>query len=693
MIEITQSQRSTTLLKRGSKAIALLVILLGCFVLVGWMFEIEAIKGGFLGNAAAMKVNTAIGFILSGSSLWLLQTQPGTLWSRFAAQAIAIIVALIGLLTSTQYLFGWDLGIDQLVFHDTSPSAGKFPPGRMGFNTSASFAFMGGALWSSRQQCHSYRVAQILTLFVGIVAFQTLVGYAYQVPLFQGLTTYTPQMPLPTALTFIMLCGAVLSENPEQGVMRFFASTNPNYIITRRLILAAISIPLILGWVILTAQRSGYLDAEFALTLLIIQIIIAFAILILLNIVVVERMSTKQQAALRESDERLSLALDAAKLGSWDWNLVCGTVTWSAQHERLFGMACGSFNGTYQGFLDRIYPGDREGVIETIERVWVNQEEYSQEFRILLADKSIRWIATKGQFVYDENGRAIRMTGVCMDITATKQLQQEEKQLLELEQAARAKSETANRMKDEFLCILSHELRTPLNSILGWSKLLRTRSLEPTKVTYGLETIERNAKAQFQIVDDLLDVSRIIQAKLLLDIHEINLISVIDAAIATMHPASVAKNIKIETVYSPCVSTIMADFTRLQQVVWNLLSNAIKFTPSGGYVKVSLEQVGSSVHIYISDTGKGISAQFIPYVFDRFSQEDRSLTRAYGGLGLGLAIVRSLVELHGGTVDVKSAGEGLGARFLVKLPIKPAVEITKNIELQSDSDSDDCLRC
>jgi PAS domain S-box-containing protein len=670
MIEINQSQRSTTLLKISSKAIALLVIIVGCLVLAGWIFEIEAIKGDFLGNMTAMKVNTAIAFILSGLSLWLLQTPLGTFWSRFAAQAIALVVALIGLLTSTQYLFGWDLGIDQLVFHDTSPSVEKFPPGRMGFNTSASFALIGGALWSYRLQCHSYRAAQILALFAGIVAFQTLVGYAYHVPLFQGLTAYTPQMPLSTALTFIILCGGVLSQNPEQGIMRFFASTNPSHIITRRLLLAAISVPLILGWVILEGQRRGYLDAEFAITLLIIQIIIAFAILILLNVLLVERMSTEQQTALRESNERLSLALDAAKLGSWDWNLLSGTVTWSAEHERLFGMAPGSFNGTYQGFLDCIYPSDRESVIEKIERVQANQEEYSQEFRILLADKSIRWIATRGQFFYDENGRAIRMSGVCMDITASKQLEQEQKQLLELEQVAHAKSETANRMKDEFLSILSHELRTPLNSILGWSKLLRTRSFEPTKVTYGLETIERNAKAQLQIIDDLLDVSRIIQAKLLLDISEINLISVIDAAIATMHPAAVAKNIKIETVYSPCVSPIMADFNRLQQVVWNLLSNAIKFTPSGGYVKVSLEQVGKSVHIYISDTGKGISPQFIPYVFDRFSQEDRSLTRAYGGLGLGLAIVRSLVELHGGTVDVKSAGEGLGARFLVKLPIR-----------------------
>jgi PAS domain S-box-containing protein len=670
MIEINQSQRSTTLLKISSKAIALLVIIVGCLVLAGWIFEIEAIKGGFLGNMTAMKVNTAIAFILSGLSLWLLQTQLGTFWSRFAAQAIALVVALIGLLTSTQYLFGWDLGIDQLVFHDTSPSVEKFPPGRMGFNTSASFALMGSALWSYRLKCHSYRAAQILALFAGVVAFQTLVGYAYHVPLFQGLTEYTPEMPLSTAVTFIILCGGVLSQNPQQGVMRFFASTNPSHIITRRLLLTAISVPLILGWVILEGQRRGYLDAEFAITLLIIQIIIAFAILILLNVLLVERMSTEQQTALRESNERLSLALDAAKLGSWDWNLLSGTVTWSAQHERLFGKAPGSFNVTYQGFLDCIYPSDRESVIEKIERVRANQEEYSQEFRILLADKSIRWIATKGQFFYDENGRAIRMSGVCMDITASKQLEQEQKQLLELEQVARAKSETANRMKDEFLSILSHELRTPLNSILGWSKLLRTRSFKPAKVTYGLETIERNAKAQLQIIDDLLDVSRIIQAKLLLDISEINLISVIDAAIATMHPAAVAKNIKIETVYSPCVSPIMGDFNRLQQVVWNLLSNAIKFTPSGGYVKVSLEQVGKSVHIYISDTGKGISPQFLPYVFDRFSQEDRSLTRAYGGLGLGLAIVRSLVELHGGTVDVKSPGEGLGSRFLVKLPIR-----------------------
>ncbi|MEH2162186.1 MAG: AAA family ATPase [Nostoc sp.] len=240
--------------------------------------------------------------------------------------------------------------------------------------------------------------------------------------------------------------------------------------------------------------------------------------------------------------------------------------------------------------------------------------------------------------------------------------------LYEAEQTARNAAESANRIKDEFLAVLSHELRTPLNPILGWAKLMRSRKLDQATSDRALETIERNAKLQTQLIEDLLDVSRILQGKLNLNFGRINLISVIEAAIETVRLSAQAKSIEIQTILESGVGLVLGDANRLQQVIWNILSNAIKFTPSEGQVKIKLEQVGSQVQICVTDTGKGIAPEFLPYVFDYFRQADGATTRKFGGLGLGLAIVRHLVELHGGTVQAESLGEEQGATFTVKLP-------------------------
>ena len=241
--------------------------------------------------------------------------------------------------------------------------------------------------------------------------------------------------------------------------------------------------------------------------------------------------------------------------------------------------------------------------------------------------------------------------------------------LYESERQARAQSEAANRIKDEFLAVLSHELRTPLNPILGWTRLLRRGTLDSGKTAVALETIERNAELQVQLIEDLLDISRILQGKLSLNPTPINLKTILKAGIETVHLAAEAKNIQIETQLEPYVGDVLGDATRLQQVVWNLLTNAIKFTPTGGRVEVELKTIDSCAQIQVRDTGKGIKPEFIPYVFDTFRQADSSITRSFGGLGLGLAIVRHIVELHGGTVKAESFGEGQGATFTVTLPL------------------------
>lgn len=269
------------------------------------------------------------------------------------------------------------------------------------------------------------------------------------------------------------------------------------------------------------------------------------------------------------------------------------------------------------------------------------------------------------------------------DVAEHRQAEKELSQALAREHAARAEAETANRMKDEFLATLSHELRTPLTAMLGWARLLRSGELDTDTAARAVETIESNARLQAQLIEDLLDVSRIILGKLPLGVRPVELALVTEAALDAVRPAAAAKSIRLVRILDPATGLVSGDPDRLQQVVWNLLSNAVKFTPAKGQVEIRLERVGRFAQITVNDTGKGISTEFLPFVFDRFRQADSSSTRAHGGLGLGLALVRHLVELHGGSVHAASAGEGKGATFSVQLPRLSNENVAESLGLRS----------
>ncbi|MBG1258036.1 PAS domain S-box protein [Nostoc commune] len=657
------------------------------------------------------------------------------------------------------------------------------------------------------------------------------------------------------------------------------------------------------------------------------------------------------EASLRESEERLRLALEVSQMGLWDWDIITNKVIWSENYELLFGVLPGSFDSPYETFQKCVYPEDRQSVMQGIAHALEQKSDYNDEFRILRSDQSVHWISAKGKFIYDDRAQAVRMIGVCMettvckqaeestrelttqvqeqanilnailtasvdhiyifngrgcyqyvsldaatilgfkpqdlvgktlqdlnvpadlieqvdnqrkavmktgqpikdeceylttdglhyyeyiltplrnsnqkiegvitvsrditehkraekilresearfrrlfesnligvafwnvdgfiidandaflqsagytrdefatlgkinwreltpieykdlderallevqttgvsriyekeylqrdgkrvpivlgvallndskdngvafvlDITARKSVEKECDRLLEREMKARKEAEIANTIKDEFLAVLSHELRTPLNSVLGWSKMLRTRNFDERTTKHALETIERNAKLQTQLIEDLLDVSRILRGKLNLNTCPVNLVMVVEAALETVQLAAQAKLIQIQTIFDPTLGQVMGDPNRLGQIVWNLLSNAVKFTPAGGQVEIRLMEVGDQAQIQVSDTGKGISPEFLPYVFDYFRQADSTTTRTFGGLGLGLAIVRKVIEMHGGNVQAESPGEGSGTTFTVELPLLVRSEQVTREENQSlDSHADSSL--
>ncbi|HZI48355.1 MAG TPA: PAS domain S-box protein, partial [Pyrinomonadaceae bacterium] len=271
--------------------------------------------------------------------------------------------------------------------------------------------------------------------------------------------------------------------------------------------------------------------------------------------------------------------------------------------------------------------------------------------------------------IQDATGKIVGASKIARDITQQKKAQNEIARLLTAERAARQEAEVASRTKDEFLATLSHELRTPLTAMLGWLTILRSHKLDQKTTQHAIETIERNAKAQAQLIEDLVDVSRIVGGKLNLEVGPTELYPVIDAAVEVVRPAADAKHISIKLNYDPTVGPVSGDSVRLQQIVWNLLSNAVKFTPSGGSVFIDYRRQGAFAEVVVRDTGIGIAPDFLPHVFERFRQAESAATRSHRGMGLGLAIVRHLVELHGGTVSVESAGENQGSIFTIHLPL------------------------
>ena len=392
---------------------------------------------------------------------------------------------------------------------------------------------------------------------------------------------------------------------------------------------------------------------------------------------------TKQaQDALHKSEERLRLLVEKVKDYAIFMLDTDGCVaSWNIGAESVLGYQEAEVIG--QPF-SRFFPPEviERGVPEQELRTAVAEGQAENECWHIRKDGIRFWATDVTTALRDDTGLLRGFSKVMRDITERKRVEEERAQLLVREQAARAEAELANRTKDEFLSIVSHELRTPLAAILLWAELLRAGNLDKATTAQAFEIIQRNAKLQSQMIEDLLDISRIITGNLRLSLQLVELVPVIQAAVDTVRLAAEAKGIQIQTLLNAEVEQVWGDAPRLQQVVSNLLDNAIKFTPNGGRVEVRLERRDSQAWIIVSDTGKGISSEFLPYVFDRFRQANSTSTRSGGGLGLGLAIVRHLVELHGGTVNASSLGEGRGATFTVTLPL--AAIFRKTIDEEQD---------
>jgi PAS domain S-box-containing protein len=383
------------------------------------------------------------------------------------------------------------------------------------------------------------------------------------------------------------------------------------------------------------------------------------------------------EESLRQSEERFRLLVEGVSDYAIFMLDVNGVVaSWNAGAQRIKGYASDEIIGRH---FSTFYPDDARqiGWPEHELQVAAETGRFFDEGWRIRKDGTSFWAAVTITALRDSHGRLIGFAKLTRDLTGQKRAEaleiagQQREEILEAERSARMEAQRATRIKDEFLATLSHELRTPLSSILGWTQVLKLKAdvLKPAELKRAVEVIDRNARAQVRLIEDLLDLNRIMTGKVRLDVKQVSLVEIVRSVIESAEPGAKAKDIRLEARLDSDTPLVPGDSDRLQQVVWNLLSNAIKFTAKGGRVEVLLQRVGANIVLTVSDTGIGIPETFLPRVFDRFSQNDASTTRSFGGLGLGLAISKQLVELHGGTIRASSPGEGRGATFFVELPL------------------------
>jgi len=383
------------------------------------------------------------------------------------------------------------------------------------------------------------------------------------------------------------------------------------------------------------------------------------------------------EESLRQSEERFRLLVEGVSEYAIFMLDVNGFVaSWNAGAQRIKGYAANEIIGRH---FSTFYPPDarQSGWTEHELQVAAETGRFVDEGWRIRKDGTSFWAAVTITALRDPHGRLLGFAKLTRDLTGQKRAEaleiagQEREQILEAERSARIEAQRATLIKDEFLATLSHELRTPLSSILGWTQILKRKAdaITPADLKRGIEVIDRNARAQVRLIDDLLDLNRIMAGKVRLDLKQASLLDIVQTVVESAEPAARAKGIHLEVRLDPDMPSLAADAGRLQQIVWNLLSNAIKFTANDGHVDVVLQRAGPYAVLRVSDTGIGIAASFLPRVFDRFAQSDASTTRRFGGLGLGLAISKQLVELHGGTIRASSPGEGQGATFFVELPL------------------------
>ncbi|HYV50439.1 MAG TPA: ATP-binding protein [Dongiaceae bacterium] len=721
MVEANMSSRSTSAdrLPAVATTLQLYIILGGILSLLGWILNFPRLTD-WNGNGISIQPNSCVAVLLAGVGLTFL-----TLGVRQAVRVTGALLLAIGATALFEILAGVNLGIDTLLLFERNwGRTGIISPGRMGPAGALSWTLLGLAfLFASLSPPSTRRrYAPMLAQVTASIALLGLIGYLY------GATTlydrpHTTIIALQTA-TFIFAASiGVLINVPEYGLVSILRDPHAGGLFARRILPAIILVPILLGFFRLVGERAGLYDTAFGSAIRTVAEIILFMVLLwrisyALSSYAKHRIEAAE--ALKASRKELETELaDSRRLQLLSTELIVEKDP-NRLYESIVDAAVHIMRSDFAS-LQMLYPEEGKlrllmhrgfspeaaqfwewveaesgcscGIaLKTKERFIISDIEHSEagsDHKSVYLDTGIRavqstplvsrsgeivgMISTHWRTPHEPLERELRLLDIlarqAADLIERNRAEHEREELLQKERMARESAEHAARLKDDFLATLSHELRTPLHAVIGWAQILKKDLLEPDKARMAAEVIERNARLQAQLITDLLDISRIVSGNMRLDLQSVDLSGVVQAAIDSIMPAAEAKRVHIVTWIAPPKEPILGDPARLQQVVWNLLSNAVKFTPTDGTVRVALEPTNSHAEIRVEDTGEGIAPEFLPQLFKRFRQADPSPSRSHGGLGIGLAIVKQLVELHGGHIRADSKGLGKGATFTIELPV------------------------
>ena len=709
-----------------SIGLSLLAFCIGAAGLLGWILDNEFLKR-IHPSLVTMKANTGICLMLSAISLFLVQDQDALNTKRSISRLLAAMVVTVGLVTLSEHLFGWNVGLDQLLFHESRVEAGLSFPGRMGVAASVNFSFIGSALLLLDARTRRwFRLANIAVLFVIAITLLVFLYYFYGIEQREPFANYFT-IALHTVVAFLALAAAILLARPDRGIITALLGNSPGAVVARRM-WPMLLIVILLGWLRITLRNAGWSSPGFTSAVFVMAMLVLLSSLIWWTAVSLNRTDRERSLAegrldvlarvselirTRHDPYELSYAV-AETVGRHlrvrrclfnetdverDLEIVHCDYCDGAEsvagehriseyssittHDMQLGMTvvnCDSktdprtaadYRRSYEQTGERAYvavPLLREG--NWVASLWASD------------DQPRRW--TKEEV-------SLLQTAAERTWTAIEKLhaEAERERLLYSEQEARDAAEKANQLKDEFLATLSHELRNPLNVILGYSELLlRMPEIEgsPRLIKMG-EALRRNAQSQSQLINDLLDLSRLQRGKISLNAETVSLAAIIDNAVETVRTDAATKEIDIRLHTGDQLLLVEGDRLRLQQIAWNVLNNAVKFTPAGGSIEIDLSHDGDSAVLSVTDTGQGIDPSFLPYVFEMFRQADGSNRRRHGGLGIGLALVRQLVQLHGGTISAESGGPNQGSRFTIRLPLlretaSPVVVTAGSVDLE-----------
>ena len=713
-------QRQLARCKSLSLVFTLLTFSIGFVALLGWIFNVEILKRVHPA-LVTMKANTAVCLMLIAVSVLLVRDSSTSTIKRRIAQVCAAIVAIVGLTTLSQHLFSWDLGIDQLLFKESWQEAGQSFPGRMGVAASLNFFFLGVAMsFIDARSRRWFRLSNISVLIVGAITLLVFLNYFYGIEQSERLGLYFT-IALHTVVAFLSICAAILLSRPERGVVSTLLGHSPGTVVARRMWPALLLI-ILLGWIRTIGRNEGWFGKGFGTALFVLAILLLFTALIWWTAGSLNRTDRERRLAdlaMRQSEARLTVLVRVSEL----------IRTLHDPNELSYAVA--KTVGTHLNVRRCLFNDtDVERDLEIIHRDYcdgaesvagehrisdyssITTGEMKQGITVVNADSKIdsrtaadyqrcyettgerayvavplmregRWVASL--WVSDDKPRqwskeelSLLQTVAERTWTAIEKLraETEREQLLQREQEARDAAEKANQLKDEFLATLSHELRNPLNVILGYSELLlRLPEIEqsPRLAKMG-EALRRNAQSQSQLINDLLDLSRLQRGKISLNQEPVSLPAIIDNAVETVRADATAKGINIHLHVGDQLLLVDGDRLRLQQIAWNLFNNAVKFTPARGGIEIGLGSENGNAILVVKDTGQGIDPAFLPHVFEMFRQADGSNRRRHGGLGIGLALVKQLVQLHGGTITAESDGPNKGSRFTVRLPLMRETE-------------------